>query len=434
MGQWQQIITHDGFTANHFVSISFRFQPVVPSPSVSSYRRTRFHALLNGLRQTRSRRIRSQAQTNAPQRLVFVFNSNHHQLLAFRATPSFAGMFAADICFVHLNKSMQSVAAGTHHGTAQFVQPCPGGMITAKPQKALQSQSADTVLLIGDVPHGAKPLAQRLSGVLKDSPGSDGDLRRAFLALVQASLRRPGFIRIATRALKTLRPTHLIQILATGFLAGKPFFKLRDRFRVVLHGLHTTSCTWGSQLHSPYPKFSRDISIGGSTITHALQQRLEISFTEAEALKRQKGAPRPAGQEEEEPQPLQAGDEIMDSIRSTVEAMTGEQDLGSPKDVTTQRAIQNTLNNLIGEIRRSIQFFQNQSPESPVTKLILGGGTANMLDLPAYLQQELNLPVEVIDPLRRIPVTGPDIDASLLKEQKNLLSVGIGLAMRKVVD
>ncbi|NQU42806.1 pilus assembly protein PilM [bacterium] len=124
----------------------------------------------------------------------------------------------------------------------------------------------------------------------------------------------------------------------------------------------------------------------------------------------------------------------MDSIRSTVEAMTGEQDLGSPKDVTTQRAIQNTLNNLIGEIRRSIQFFQNQSPESPVTKLILGGGTANMLDLPAYLQQELNLPVEVIDPLRRIPVTGPDIDASLLKEQKNLLSVGIGLAMRKVVD
>jgi type IV pilus assembly protein PilM len=124
----------------------------------------------------------------------------------------------------------------------------------------------------------------------------------------------------------------------------------------------------------------------------------------------------------------------MDTIRSTVEAMTGGEQGGISKTAQADRAIQNSLNSLIGEIRRSIQFFENQSRGLKVSRLVLGGGSAVLRGLDAYVQRELNLPVEIIDPLQRIPVTGSDIDAGFIRDNKHMLSVAIGLALRKVVD
>jgi Tfp pilus assembly PilM family ATPase len=97
------------------------------------------------------------------------------------------------------------------------------------------------------------------------------------------------------------------------------------------------------------------------------------------------------------------------------------------------RAIRSTLSNLCSEIRRSIQFFEGQSHGLTVQRLVIGGGVAGFDGLPEYLHQELGLTVEIIDPLLRIPVVG-NVNAEKLKECRNLLSVGIGLALRKVVD
>lgn len=180
------------------------------------------------------------------------------------------------------------------------------------------------------------------------------------------------------------------------------------------------------------PRFSRDISIGGGTITTSLMQRLDLSYEEAEKVKLEHGAP--GGQPEEEgPGMAESADsEVMDTIRSTVASMTGE---GVQQELSpAERAIRNTLNSLISEIRRSIQFYENQSGGKHVSQLVLGGGCSTMRNLAGYLADELKLPVEIIDPLRRVPVTGSDLDADFLRESKHMLSVGIGLAMRKVVD
>ena len=183
------------------------------------------------------------------------------------------------------------------------------------------------------------------------------------------------------------------------------------------------------------PKFSRDISIGGNTVTSSLQQRLEVSFAEAEALKIERGAPKgKKGGDDTAGGGEPDASSIMDTIRSTVEAMTGGEQGGISKTAQADRAIQNSLNSLIGEIRRSIQFFENQSRGLKVSRLVLGGGSAVLRGLDAYVQRELNLPVELIDPLQRIPVTGSDIDAGFIRDNKHMLSVAIGLALRKVVD
>jgi type IV pilus assembly protein PilM len=176
-------------------------------------------------------------------------------------------------------------------------------------------------------------------------------------------------------------------------------------------------------------RFSRDIGIAGDTITAAIQSKTGIPWRQAEELKIQIGAPAPEVEEEESGE-----SSLIDTIRGTVEKMTGE-DLGddSPSGAGN-KAVRQSLNNLIGEVRRSIQFFENQAGGVAVQKVMLGGGGSKMSRLCEYMHGELTLPVETMDPLRSMTISGREINTSQLEEYKQHLGVGIGLALRKVLD
>jgi type IV pilus assembly protein PilM len=174
-------------------------------------------------------------------------------------------------------------------------------------------------------------------------------------------------------------------------------------------------------------RFSRDISIAGDTITNAIAGKLNLDFSRAENLKISEGAPYvDAGGGDDETSGLVA------SIRGTVEKITGE-DLGDDsQELIAQKIIRNNLQNLIGEISRSIQFFENQTTGRTVQKVVLGGGTSRMKNIVPFFSKELGLPVEIIDPLRRVSVR--ESLSSEVSAFKEMLSVGIGLALRKVVE
>ncbi|HNY26450.1 MAG TPA: type IV pilus assembly protein PilM [Candidatus Sumerlaeota bacterium] len=183
------------------------------------------------------------------------------------------------------------------------------------------------------------------------------------------------------------------------------------------------------------PRFSRDISIGGSTISTAISQRLKISIAEAETLKVRHGLAAKEGNTDATDAGVDS--ELMQTIRSTVQAMTGEADSEVSQEAQVERAIRNTLNNLVGEIRRSIHYYENHENQPrghSVSRLCIGGGSANLTGLPEHLQRELGLPVEIVDPLKDIPVVQSSVDTKLLEEYRKSLGVGIGLALRKVVD
>ncbi len=184
-------------------------------------------------------------------------------------------------------------------------------------------------------------------------------------------------------------------------------------------------------------RFSRDIPIAGNTITRNIQQKLTqakmaADWATAERLKIQEGAPDVASLES-----IGTGGEdmsLLETIRGTVERITGE-DLGeNAPEVVAGRVIRSTLGNLVGEIRRSIQYFENQPNGRAVQKVVIGGGTAQMKNLDKFLAHELNLPVETIDPLRRIMVKSRELNSALLESSKLMLGVGVGLALRKVVE
>jgi len=178
-------------------------------------------------------------------------------------------------------------------------------------------------------------------------------------------------------------------------------------------------------------RFSRDITIAGNTISKNIQAKLGLEWAEAEALKIREGAPEAvapgAGVPEE-------GGSLLETIRGTVERITGE-DLGDDShEAIAGKVVRNTLGTLVGEIRRSIQFFENQPTGQGVQKIMIGGGAARLRNLDTFLATELGLPVEVIDPLRRITVRQRDVNMALLDSSKLMLGVGIGLALRKVVE
>ncbi len=175
-------------------------------------------------------------------------------------------------------------------------------------------------------------------------------------------------------------------------------------------------------------RFSRDISVAGNQITQAIAQKTGTNFSRAEQIKYAVGALAPSLDDEETGE-----NELISTIRGTVERITGS-DLGddSPES-TAARASQNILQQLVNEIRRSIQFFEQQSGGQMIQRVIVGGGSARLKNLPQYLQSELDLSVELFDPLRNISVS-KDVDSNLLEEHRLQLGAGIGLALRKVLD
>ncbi len=176
-------------------------------------------------------------------------------------------------------------------------------------------------------------------------------------------------------------------------------------------------------------RFSRDITVAGDTISAGIQQRLGCSSQRADELKLKEGAPAPVVEEVASDE-TGGSSSLLDTIRGTVERITGE-DLAedSPEYVASQ-VIRSTLMNIVNEVKRSIQFFENQPNGKPVQRVAVGGGTAMMKNLDVFLSQELNLPVEIIDPLRNIGIAGSTVDKQKLERARHMLGVSVGLALR----
>lgn len=173
-------------------------------------------------------------------------------------------------------------------------------------------------------------------------------------------------------------------------------------------------------------RFSRDISVAGNAITQAIAQKTGLPWAKAEELKLAIGAPQPEGTEES----VEEESSLISSIRGTVERMTGS-DLGDDShEGVAAKSIRNTLVGLVGELRRTLNFYEDNAGGTPIQRVVVGGGTSRMANLANFLSKELELPVETMDPTRGMNV-GSGVDGALLNASREHLGVGIGLALRK---
>jgi type IV pilus assembly protein PilM len=153
-----------------------------------------------------------------------------------------------------------------------------------------------------------------------------------------------------------------------------------------------------SVIHGGNSVYWRDInSIGGNQYTDTLQKELNLSAEQAEKLKR--------------------GEEL-DGIQY-------EQVM----------AILSSVNADVGtEIQKTLDFFKQISgTEKPVDRLLLTGGTSQVVHLKEALAERLGTQVEMLNPFRRIPESR-DVNAELINEMMPTASVAVGLALRKLGD
>ncbi len=146
--------------------------------------------------------------------------------------------------------------------------------------------------------------------------------------------------------------------------------------------------------------FTRDIMpLGGNIYTEELQKQLDISYEEAEILK--------------------SGGELGTDSDSVV-----------PQEV--EKIIYEVSINVAAEIQRSLDFYAATISSGQISRIYLSGGTAKITSLYRTLEQNLNIPIEIINPFKRIEVDSDRFDLMYLRDVAPMAAVSTGLALRRL--
>jgi type IV pilus assembly protein PilM len=143
--------------------------------------------------------------------------------------------------------------------------------------------------------------------------------------------------------------------------------------------------------------FNRDIAVGGNLYTDAIQKELNLSFDQAEALK--KGA-RVEGAAPENLHPI----------------------------------IQAVSENIALEIQKTFDFFRATSSEDRIDRIFLSGGTAKIQGLRDLLAERFEAGVEILNPFNSVTYNPRDFDPEFINEMGPSAAIAVGLAARKVGD
>ncbi len=143
--------------------------------------------------------------------------------------------------------------------------------------------------------------------------------------------------------------------------------------------------------------FWRDISFGGNQFTEALQREFNLSFEQAEALKRGETVDR-----------YSAND-----ARSVLETVSTE---------------------MAAEVQKTFDFFGATSSEGTVSELVLSGGCSLTSNLLETLRDRFSVPADLMNPFRRVSYRDSDFNSDWIRSVAPMMAVAVGLAIRKIGD
>jgi type IV pilus assembly protein PilM len=140
------------------------------------------------------------------------------------------------------------------------------------------------------------------------------------------------------------------------------------------------------------PQFVRTIGSGGNATTAAIAAGLDLPLTDAEGLKRRLGEPTPQVQ-------------------------------------AAERTAQTSMNELVAEVRNSIQYFASLPGRLPVSRVLITGGGSYLYGLIPLLEAQIRLPVQPVSPLTRLDVSKVGMSPEQMSQVGAVLSTPIGLAL-----
>jgi type IV pilus assembly protein PilM len=142
------------------------------------------------------------------------------------------------------------------------------------------------------------------------------------------------------------------------------------------------------------PRFVRVLGTGGRELTDAIASELDLPPETAEALKRQLGG--------------DGHDELVTRARA---------------------AIERPLSVLLDEVRSSIDYYRNQSGSSPLLRIVVTGGGAQLPGLSERLSALVGVPVEQARPRELIALGDIGFSEDELPRLDPYLPAAVGLAL-----
>ena len=199
-----------------------------------------------------------------------------------------------------------------------------------------------------------------------------------------------GNVKATSLAGLTTQAVDLIPFATTRLLIGRT--GLTDTVALVEIGHSTSSVVI---VRGGAPQFVRIIPSGGDDVTQALVAKLEVPVDEAVRIKRERGL-------------------------STV--------IESARDQAASAAIFESVNDLLGSFRNTIQYFVNTRPTERVSQVLLTGGGAFLRGLPEALAEVTRLPVAVADPFATVQLH-KTVDERAIRDRTTDYTVALGLAL-----
>ncbi len=149
--------------------------------------------------------------------------------------------------------------------------------------------------------------------------------------------------------------------------------------------------------------FIRSVPVAGNAITQQIQREFELSFEDAEEMKRAHAFVAFGGAYEE------PKSEVADKV---------------------SKIVRNVMTRMHAEIDRSIKFYRSQQNGKPPSLVLLAGGTSVIPYTDVFLKDKLKVDVDYLNPFVNVPVS-PQIDAEEIGRHAHELPQLVGLALRK---
>lgn len=150
-------------------------------------------------------------------------------------------------------------------------------------------------------------------------------------------------------------------------------------------------------LHNGNSIFWRDVAFGGNQYTEAIQRELNLPREEAERLK--------LGE--------RVGEHSVQQVMGVLNSVSED---------------------LAAELQKTIDFFVATSSVDRLDRVVLSGGSANVINLADVLKERFQVEVEVMNPFRNIRYSEADFDPEWINRHAPSMAIAVGLAVRQVGD
>ena len=144
--------------------------------------------------------------------------------------------------------------------------------------------------------------------------------------------------------------------------------------------------------------FTRDSSFGGFQINEGIMSSFEVEYDEAEKIK-------------------------LGGVKLE------EKDRGKLEEVLTS-----VISGWVNEIKRALDFLITTYPDQNIEKVLLSGGSCRIPGFQKYLEMQIDLPVEELNPFSGLQINEKVFDPKYLSYMAPQAAVAVGLALRSTGD